>query len=132
VVIAVFVVWASVSLVAVFALVLPVGFQEGAARGGFGSDEIAHLNFLNWGSLVSSAASAALVIVGLTRLVRGDRAAAYVWLTRALLVSIFVTRVFSFVESQFGAVFGLGIDILLLISVQAMARQEARPDFLRT
>jgi hypothetical protein len=131
-VIGVFVVWASVSLVAVFALVLPVGFEEGAARGGFGSDEIAHLNFLNWGSLVSSTVSAVLVIVGLTRLVRGDRAAAYAWLTRALLVSIFVTRVFSFVESQFGAVFGLGIDILLLVSVQAMARQEARRDFVRT
>lgn len=132
VVIAVFVVWALVSLVAVFALVLPVGFQEGAARGGFGSDQIAHLNFLNWGSLVSSTVSAVLVFVGLARLVRGDRAAAYAWLTRALLVSIFVTRVFSFVESQFGAVFGLGIDILLLISVQAMARQEARRDFVRT
>jgi len=73
-----------------------------------------------------------LVFIGLVRLVRGDRAAAYTWLTRALLISIFITRVFSFVESQFGAVFGLGIDILLLISVQAMARQEARPDFLRT
>jgi hypothetical protein len=131
-VIGVFVVWALLSAVAVFALVLPVGFEEGAARGGFHSDAVAHLSFLNWGSLVSSAASCVLVVVGLTRLVRGDRAAAYVWLTRALLVSIFVTRVFSFVESQFGAVFGLGIDILLLISVQAMARQEARRDFIRT
>jgi hypothetical protein len=132
VLIAVFIVWALVSLVAIFALVLPVGFQEGAARGGFHSDEIAHLSFLNWGSLGSSVVSAVLVFVGLERLVRGDRAGAYVWLTRALLVSIFVTRVFSFVESQFGAVFGLGIDILLLISVQAMARQEARRDFVRT
>jgi hypothetical protein len=132
VVITVFVLWALISLVAVFALVLPVGFHEGAARGGFHSDQIAHLDFLNWGSLVSSTTSAVLVFVGLARLVRGDRAAAYTWLTRALLLSIFVTRVFSFVESQFGAVFGLGIDILLLISVQAMARQEARRDFVRT
>jgi hypothetical protein len=127
-VIAVFVLWALLSLVAVFALVLPVGFQEGAAQGGSRSDTLAHLSFLNWASLVSSAASAALVFVGLAHLVRGERAAAYAWLTRALLVSIFVTRVFSFVESQFGAVFGLGVDILLLISVQAMARQEARPE----
>jgi hypothetical protein len=125
-VIAVFVVWALVSLIAVFALVLPVGFEEGAARAGERSDAISHLSFLNWGSLVSSAVSAVLVFLGLSDLVRGDRPQAYVWLTRALLVSIFVTRVFSFVESQFGAVFGLGIDILLLISVQAMARQEAK------
>jgi hypothetical protein len=125
VVIAVFVVWALVSLIAVFALVLPVGFQAGSARGGEHSDAISQLSFLNWGSLVSSAVSAVFVFIGLSHL-RGDRARAYVWLTRALLVSIFVTRVFSFVESQFGAVFGLGIDILLLISVQAMARREAK------
>lgn len=126
VVIVVFVLWAAISLIGVFALVLPVGFEEGAARAGERSDAISHLSFLNWGSLVSSAASGVLVFLGLSDLVRGNRPQAYVWLTRALLVSIFVTRVFSFVESQFGAVFGLGTDILLLISVQAMARQEAR------
>jgi hypothetical protein len=126
VVITVFVLWAVLSLIGVFALVLPVGFEEGAARAGEHSDAIADLSFLNWGSLVSSAVSGVLVFLGLSDLVRGDRAQAYAWLTRALLVSIFITRVFSFVESQFGAVFGLGIDILLLISVQAMARREAR------
>jgi len=126
VLITVFVLWAVISLIGVFALVLPVGFEEGAARVGEHSDAISRLSFLNWGSLVSSTVSVVLVFIGLTDLVRGDRPQAYVWLTRALLVSIFVTRVFSFVESQFGAVFGLGIDILLLISVQAMARREAR------
>jgi hypothetical protein len=125
VLITVFVLWALISLVAVFALVLPVGFSEGAARGGYRSDEFAHLSFLNWGSLVSSAVSGVFVLIGLSCL-RHDRPRAYAWLTRALLVSIFITRVFSFVESQFGAVFGLGIDILLLISVQAMARREAK------
>jgi hypothetical protein len=127
--ITVFVVWALVSLIAVFALVLPVGFEEGAARGGEHSDAISQLSFLNWGSLVSSTVSAVFVFIGLSHL-RGDRPRAYAWLTRALLVSIFITRVFSFVESQFGAVFGLGIDVLLLISVQAMARREARRDDL--
>lgn len=126
VLITVFVLWAVISLIGVFALVLPVGFEEGAARAGEHSDAISRLSFLNWGSLVSSAVSGVLVFLGLSDLVRGDRPQAYVWLTRALLVSIFITRVFSFVESQFGAVFGLGIDILLLISVQAMARREAR------
>jgi hypothetical protein len=126
-VIAVFVIWATVSLIAVFALVLPVGFEEGAARGGYHSDEFAHLSFVNWASLVSSAVSGIFVFIGLSHL-RHDRARAYVWLTRALLVSILITRVFSFVESQFGAVFGLGIDLLLLISVQAMARREAKRD----
>jgi hypothetical protein len=126
VVIAVFALWAVISLIGVFALVLPVGFEEGAARAGEHSDAISRLSFMNWGSLVSSAVSGVLVFIGLSDLVRGDRPQAYVWLTRALLVSIFITRVFSFVESQFGAVFGLGVDIVLLISVQAMARREAR------
>lgn len=124
VVIAVFVLWTLLSLLAIVALVLPVGFEEGAAQAGYASDAVAHLNFLNWATLVSSGVSTVLVFIGLTELVRSDRARAYAWLTRALLVSIFVTRVFSFVESQFGAVFGLAVDILLLISVQAMARQE--------
>jgi hypothetical protein len=125
-VIAVFAVWTLLSVLAIVALVLPVDFATGAARAGYRSDSIAHLNFLNWASLVSTTVSTAFVFVGVTLLLRGDRPGAYVWIGRALLVSIFVTRVFSFVESQFGAVLGLGVDILLLISIQAMARQESR------
>jgi hypothetical protein len=45
---------------------------------------------------------------------------------RALLVSIFGTRVFAFVESQFGAVFGLAIDLILLVTVRYVAEQERR------
>ena len=67
-----------------------------------------------------------MVVVGLLALARGERLVAYAWLARALLVSIFITRVFSFVESQFGAVIGLGFDVLLLISVQLMAAQKRR------
>jgi hypothetical protein len=49
---------------------------------------------------------------------------AYEAFERALFVSIFVTRVFAFVESQFAAVFGLAVDLLLLITVRAMANYE--------
>lgn len=45
---------------------------------------------------------------------------------RALLVAIFVTRVFAFVESQFGAVFGLALDVLLWATVRYMSEQERR------
>jgi hypothetical protein len=41
-------------------------------------------------------------------------------------VSIFLTRVFSFVESQFGAVFGVGLDLLLLVTIRYAAQQEKR------
>jgi len=124
-VIGVFVLWALASILAIVGLVLSFGFAGDAARAGFQEDSVPHLNFLNWATLASTAVSAVLVVVGLTRL-RYDRLDAYLWLTRALLVSIFVTRVFVFVESQFGAVFGLAVDVLLLISVQLMARQERR------
>jgi hypothetical protein len=114
-VIAVFVFWVATEILTIVALVL-----------GSGGDSLAHLSFVNVASLCSTAVSTVFVVFGLLRLVRGRRLAAYTWLARALLVSIFVTRVFSFVESQFGAVIGLGIDVLLLISVQLMAAQDRR------
>ena len=125
-VIGVFAVWALASIASIVGLVLSFGFAGDAARAGFQEDSFSHLNFLNLATLVSTAVSAAFVVVGFERLLRGDRLDAYVWLTRALLVSIFVTRVFTFVESQFGAVFGLAVDVLLLVSIQLMAAQERR------
>ncbi len=80
--------------------------------------------FLGAAIVASSAASAAFAIVGLLLIRRGRRGDGYEWLARALLVSLLVTQVFLFVQSQFGAVFGLGIDVLLLITVRAMARHE--------
>jgi hypothetical protein len=67
-----------------------------------------------------------LVSVGLLRLHRRGRLEAYRMFTYALLVAIFVTRVFAFVESQFGAVFGLAVDLLLLVTVRYLADQERR------
>jgi cation transport ATPase len=125
-VIGVFALWALASVLTILALVLSFGFAGDAARAGFQEDSFSHLNFLNWATLVSTAVSAAFVVLGLGHLLRGDRLDAYLWLTRALLVSIFVTRVFTFVESQFGAVFGLAVDVLLLVTIQLMAGQERR------
>jgi hypothetical protein len=74
--------------------------------------------------LCSSAVAGVLVAAGALKLGRGDRAAAYRRFDRALLVSIFVTQVFAFAESQFTAVFGLGLDVLLLVTVRVMMRGE--------
>jgi hypothetical protein len=126
VVIGVFTLWALASVAAICGLVLSFGFAGDAARAGFEEDSVSHLNFVNWATLGATAVSTALVVAGLERLLRGDRLDAYLWLTRALLVSIFVTRVFTFVESQFGAVFGLAVDVLLLVSIQLMTAQERR------
>lgn len=126
IVLVVFAAWALAGIFLVLGLVLSLTFSDHAARAEFERDSFGHLNFLNLASLVSIGVSSAMVAFGLVRLARRQRLAAYAWFTRALLVSIFVTRVFTFVESQFGAVFGLAIDLLLLISIQLMAAQERR------
>jgi hypothetical protein len=124
----VFGLWAVLSLLTIIALVLSVAFHWSGAMAGFRGDDLAHLPFVNWADLVSSAVSALLVVVGLLELHRGDRLAAYRLFKDALLVSIFVTRVFAFVESQFGAVFGLAVDLLLLVTVRYMIDQERRAE----
>ncbi len=108
----VFVIWALVSLLQIVGLTLDIGQQ------------VRHLSFINWCNLASSVVAGVFVIAGVVKLRAGDRAAAYRRFDRGLLVSIFVTQVFAFVESQFSAVFGLGVDLLLLVTLRAMMRGE--------
>jgi hypothetical protein len=124
----VFAAWAALSFLAAVELALSLAFDWGGAMSGFRRDELSELSFINWASIVSSAVSAMLVAVGLVRLQRGARLDAYRMFSFALLVAIFVTRVFAFVESQFGAVFGLGLDLLLLVTVSYMSEQERRQE----
>jgi hypothetical protein len=124
----IFAVWALLSFLAVIELVLSLAFDWGGGMMGFRRDDLAHLPFINWAILVSSAVSAVLVVVGLFLLGRHRRLEAYRMFSYALLVAIFVTRVFAFVESQFGAVFGLGVDLLLLVTVRYMTEQERRKE----
>jgi hypothetical protein len=124
----VFAVWAGASVIAVFELVLSLGVHVGGAMAGYRSDAVGDLHVVNVASLASSLVSASMVVLGLRRLRAGARADAYREFQRALFVSIFVTRVFSFVESQFAAVFGLGVDLAMLVTVSAMANQERRMD----
>jgi hypothetical protein len=124
----IFAIWALVSLAWVFEVVLPLGIDVGGALPGFRSDAVSSLAFVNIASLVGSTASAVLVAGGLEQLRRHSRLDAYRMFERALLVSVFGTRVFAFVESQFGAVFGLGIDLLMLVTVRYIAEQERRLD----
>ncbi|MBX5439944.1 MAG: hypothetical protein IRZ32_00300 [Solirubrobacteraceae bacterium] len=123
-VIAVIVGWGVLSLLVTFELVLSIGLDLGGARPGAESDALSDLSVVNWLSLASSTASGVLVAAGVVRLRRGRVEAAYRSFERALLVSILLTRTFSFVESQFGAVFGLGIDLLLWVSLGLMTRGE--------
>lgn len=80
--------------------------------------------FVHVAGLASSAIAASLVLWGQARIARRDRAGAYRLFDRALLVSIFVTQVFAFAESEFTAAFGLGLDVLMLVTLRAMMRGE--------
>jgi len=122
----VFGLWAVLSAAAMIELVFSVGLNLGQARSGFASDALGQLSFINVASLCSTAVSAVLVLLGVRQWRQDSRLAAYRLFDRALMVSIFLTRVFSFVESQFGAVFGVGIDLLLLVTVRYAAQQEER------
>ncbi len=120
-------VWAALTFVSAFELVLSIGLDLGGAHPGFVSDNLSHLRFANVASLAASVVAAAFVIVTIGRERAGDRLAACTWLERALLVAILVVQVFSFFESQFGAVFGLAVDLLLLAAVRQIAA-DARAD----
>jgi hypothetical protein len=118
--------WALLSLLAVTELTVSVGVQLPGALRGFGSDAIGDLRVVNVLAVASSVVSVVLVGVGLQRLHAGARATGLRWFEAAVLVSILVTRVFAFVESQFGAVFGLAVDIALLVLVRTVRAEEER------
>jgi hypothetical protein len=122
-----FAAWALITVVTNAELVFSVATELGGAHRGFSSDRITDLEIANAASVVSSLVSAGLVACGIAAIVRdGSHEAAYRWFDRALLVAIFVTQVFAFFESQFHAVFGLAVDLLLLVALRAVARADVQ------
>ena len=122
----VFGVYALVGFITLLTTMLAAGVALGGDRIGLvsGSD----LSFLHVATSCCYAVSTAFIVIGLTR-VRRDRLAAYHWFERALLVSVLLTRVFLFVESQFGAAAGAFLDIALLLAVRSMIHaEEGHPD----
>lgn len=120
----VFGLWAALSVLQVIVLVFAVGLKIGGAQKGFGGDELDQLRIPNVASAISSGVSAGFMLSGLRRLRHHRALAAYQQFDRALLVQIFVTQVFVFVESSFSALFGLFIAILLIITVRYLERRE--------
>jgi hypothetical protein len=82
------------------------------------------VDFLTVARTISILVSVVFVARGVYKMRRDDRQGAYTNFGRALLVSIFVTRVFSFIEAQFGAVFGLAVDIVLYSAIAELASQD--------
>lgn len=122
---AVFIAWAVLSLLQILGLVFATALEGDGikvALNEVGSD-VEKLTFVNVATIASSLVAGAFMIAGVYKL-RSSRLAAYRMFDRGLLVEIFVTQVFTFIESQFSAVFGLLINLALLATLRYMMREE--------
>lgn len=98
----------------------------GSSTGPQGSAPESSVGYLQIAQVISVLVSVVLVAIGVFKMRRDEHQAAYAFFGRALLVSIFVTRVFSFIEAQFGAVFGLFLDVMLYAAVAELASQDSQ------
>jgi hypothetical protein len=81
------------------------------------------LSVISVAGLASSLVVAAVIVVGVYA-VRNSRLEAYRWFDRALLVQIFFTEVFAFLQIQFAAVFELLFTLFLLLTLRTMIHVE--------
>lgn len=82
------------------------------------------LSGLEIAQLAASGVSGVFVLLGVARVVRGQRMAAYQMFERAILVSILLVQVFSFYAEQFAALVELTGNLVLLFLVRSMIRLE--------
>ncbi len=87
----------------------------------------AQLAFNAWAQLASSLVGALLVAWGIWRF-RRSRLAAYRWFARAMLVNIFVTQVFAFLDAQLAALAGLAVSLLVYAALRYMMEMEQESD----
>jgi hypothetical protein len=81
------------------------------------------LHVISVAGLASSLLAIGLIVIGLNSL-RQSRIAAYRWFDHALMVQVFLTEVFAFLQNQFGAAFGLLLNLALLLTLRAMIHAE--------
>ncbi len=86
-------------------------------------ERAAGLSFVEIAHLSSSLAAGAFTLAGIAQ-IRRSRLRAFLMFERSVLVSIFVTQVFSFYKEQFGALLGLALNIVVLIGVRFVIEQE--------
>lgn len=82
-----------------------------------------HLSIAEGAELVSGIVIGVLVTAGIL-MIRRSRLVGYQLFQRSLLISIFFTQFFLFYFDQLSAVFGLGINLLILIALNYMIVQE--------
>lgn len=127
IIILVFVAQLLVKLAYVLAIVFLAGFGWTAvsvhAILGWVVGRIENLSFADYAQLVSSLLSGFFVLLGVIA-IRQSRARAFQLFEQSLLVSIFLTQVFTFYRQQFFALIGLVFNITLLVVTRYLQRQE--------
>jgi len=120
VVITIVIAWGVISLLGILDLQFDLGVEVQD------HSKVPHesVDFLTVARTLSILTSVVFIGIGIYKMRKDDHQAAYSNFGRALLVSIFVTRVFSFVEAQFGAVFGLLLDVILYSAIAELASQD--------
>lgn len=121
-VIGIVITWGLLSLFGIIDLQVDLGVQTQTTN----SVPSQSVDFLDVARTLSILTSVIFIGIGVYKMRKDDHQAAYRYFSRALLVSIFVTRVFSFVEAQFGAVFGLMLDIILYSAIAELASQDSQ------
>ena len=76
--------------------------------------------------ITSSLLASVQTWIGIVKLKTSSRLAAYRWFDHALLLQVFITEVFAFLQNQFGAVFGLLLNVALLLVLRTMIHAEHR------
>lgn len=85
------------------------------------------ITFVRGAQITSVLVAGAMIIFGAWRL-RYSRFDTYRWFTRAILVYIFVTQVFSFFVSELGALGGLFINVLVYVALRLLIEREESLD----
>jgi hypothetical protein len=119
-----FTAWALISIIEVVGLGLALGLKVGGIGDVGVSQDPNDVSVVNLASIASSLIAGGFVVYGVLRLRQGSRLRAYRQFERAVLVQIFIGQFFAFVDSEFSAVFGFIVDILLLITLRYMIRRE--------
>lgn len=116
--------WFGRAVIAFFVFQTAVQLVLGAfLLGGFRVLAPQGLTFAEGAQLAASAVAGLLILWGLV-LIRRSRLRAYPWLLRGVLVNIFVTQVFVFLEYQLAGLSGLFWNILLYLALRFMQEGE--------
>ncbi len=95
----------------------------GALVYGISATTIEQLSWIHYAQAASSSVTIGCVAVGIW-VWRSNRDRSFRWYIRAALVSIFITQVFVFFDSQLVAVVGLAVNVLMYASLTFMANLE--------